>query len=203
MSDEFDFNNAGPQKSFDVIPAQTVVTLQINIRSGGAGPNGWLTRAKDGGLDKATAAAVEGARKIALNSSGLPMMTPVGRLNDSQWGWIVTAVIFAWVRTRTEQAIAEGLDQEEAVRATGLSPSPCDVAVVTSILKELAETAGVDWVLPLQSWSKDTMANFLLLAWQLINKAEAARDHGPGKIIGKSKDWDTKGDDVRDIPFAP
>jgi hypothetical protein len=156
------------------------------------------TKKENEWLDKATAAAIEGARKIALNSSGLPMMTPVGRLNNTQWGWIVTAVIFAWVQTRTEQAIAEGLDQEQAVRLTGLAPSPCDVAVVAAILPELADKAGVDWSLPLQAWSKDTMSSFLLLAWDLLNKAETARDHGPGKIIQKSKDWETKGDE---IPF--
>jgi hypothetical protein len=156
------------------------------------------TKKENEWLDKATAAAIEGARKIALNSSGLPMMTPIGRLNDAQWGWIVTAVIFAWVQTRTEQAIAEGLDQEQAVRLTGLAPSPCDVAVVAAILPELADKAGVDWSLPLQAWSKDTMSSFLLLAWDLLNKAETARDHGSGKIIQKSKDWDTKGDA---IPF--
>jgi hypothetical protein len=108
-------------------------------------------------------------------------------------------VIFAWIRTRCEQAAAEGISQEEAVRMTGLSPSPCDVAVVTSILPMLADQAKIDWALPLASWSRDAMTNFLLLAWQLINKAELARDQG--KIISKSKDWDTKGDDITDIPF--
>jgi hypothetical protein len=159
---------------------------------------GKITEKGNAWLGKATAAAIEAARKIALNSSGLPMMTPVGRLSDAQWGWIVTAVIFAWVQTRTEQAIAEGLDQEQAVRLTGLSPDPCDIAVVAAILPELADKAGVDWSLPLQAWSKDTMSSFLFLAWYLLNKAETARDHGPGKIIGKSKGWDTKGDP---IPF--
>ena len=50
------------------------------------------------------------------------MNTPVGRLTDLQWGWIVTAVIFGWIETRIEQAIAEGIDQEAAVRMTGLTP---------------------------------------------------------------------------------
>jgi hypothetical protein len=50
----FDFNNAGEQKSFDVIPANTVCTLQMSIRQGGAGEGGWLKRSADGqseGLD--------------------------------------------------------------------------------------------------------------------------------------------------------
>lgn len=37
-----DFNDAGPQKSFEVIPAGTVCTLQMTVRPGGAGEDGWL-----------------------------------------------------------------------------------------------------------------------------------------------------------------
>ncbi|MFZ2077490.1 MAG: hypothetical protein WAV38_12740 [Xanthobacteraceae bacterium] len=142
-----------------------------------------ITKRENEWQDKATAAAIAAARKIALNSSGLPPMTPVGRLSDSQWGWIVTAVIFGWIQTRCEQAIAEGLNQEQAVRLTGLTPSPCDVAVVCSILPALADQAAIDWSQPLAAWSKDTMTNFLMLAWALIGKSKLARDQGPGKII--------------------
>jgi hypothetical protein len=133
---------------------------------------------------KATEAAIAAARKIALGSAPL-MNTPVGRLTDLQWGYIVTATIFGWIRTRCEQAIAEGIDQEEAVRMTRLSPSPCDIAAITSVLPMLADQARIDWSLPLSAWTKDTMTNFLLLAWRLINKAELARD--VGKISASRK----------------
>ena len=146
-----------------------------------------LTKKEDAWQAKATEAAIAGARKIALNSTGLPPMTPVGRLTDLQWGWIVTGAIFGWVQTRCEQAIEENLDQEQAVRQTGLTPSPCDVAVVRSILTELSDKAGIDWSLPLEAWSKDLMVNFLLQAWRLIAAAEIARDHGAGKILRKSE----------------
>ena len=49
-----DFNTAGEQRSFDVIPANTICILQLTIRSGGAGDGGWLKRSTDGaseGLD--------------------------------------------------------------------------------------------------------------------------------------------------------
>jgi hypothetical protein len=157
------------------------------------------TKKENEWLDKATAAAIAGARKIALNSTGLPPMTPVGRLTDSQWGWIVTGAIFGWIQTRVEQAIAEGLDQEQAVRLTGLSPSPCDVAVVRSILPTLADQAAIDWAQPLEAWSKDVMVNFLLLAWRLIDAAEIARDQGPGKILRKS---DALAESNNPIPFV-
>src|SRR5262249_24605200 len=40
-----DFNDAGLQRSFDVIPANTICTLQITIQPGNAGEGGWLTAA--------------------------------------------------------------------------------------------------------------------------------------------------------------
>ena len=103
-------------------------------------------------------------------------------------GWIINAAIFGWVQTRCQQAIEEGLDQEQAVRLTGLPPSPCDIAVVRSVLPALVEQARVDWAQPLTAWSKDTITNFLLLAWQLINQAEIARDRGAGEIVRKSEE---------------
>ena len=48
MSSEYDFNNAGPQRTFDVIPAGTVATLHLTVRPGNAGEDGFLCRAKDG-----------------------------------------------------------------------------------------------------------------------------------------------------------
>jgi hypothetical protein len=53
MSDEFNLNDASEQRTFDVIPAGTIVTLQVKIRPGGAA-DGWLAKAANGaseGLD--------------------------------------------------------------------------------------------------------------------------------------------------------
>jgi hypothetical protein len=49
-----DFSDAGPQKTFDVIPSGTIATLHLTVRPGQAGEGGWLRRSKDGaseGLD--------------------------------------------------------------------------------------------------------------------------------------------------------
>ena len=46
-----DFNDAGPQRLFDLIPANTVVTVQIFVRPGSVGDGGWLRRSKDGGSE--------------------------------------------------------------------------------------------------------------------------------------------------------
>jgi hypothetical protein len=131
------------------------------------------------------------ARKVAL-SSGPLMNTPTGRLTDHEWSMIVTAVIFRWIEVRVQQAIAEGLDQERAVRLTDFSPDPCDVAVVSSVLPTLADNAGIDWALSLSAWSKDQMTSFLMLAWQLMRNAEHTRDYGPGTILKKAEfNWET------------
>jgi hypothetical protein len=44
----FDFNDAGEQRTFDLIPDRTVVTLHLTVRAGGAGEGGYLKRSKDG-----------------------------------------------------------------------------------------------------------------------------------------------------------
>ena len=43
-----DYNAAGEQRSFDLIPDRTIVTARLTIRQGGAGDDGCLTRSKDG-----------------------------------------------------------------------------------------------------------------------------------------------------------
>jgi hypothetical protein len=43
-----DYNAAGAQRSFDVIPDGTIVVVQMNIRPGGAGEDGLLKRSKAG-----------------------------------------------------------------------------------------------------------------------------------------------------------
>ena len=43
-----DFNDAGPQRSFDVIPDGTIVPVELTVRPGNAGEGGMLRRSKDG-----------------------------------------------------------------------------------------------------------------------------------------------------------
>lgn len=44
----YDFNTAGEQRTFDVIPDRTVAILQLNIRPGNVGEGGLLKRSKSG-----------------------------------------------------------------------------------------------------------------------------------------------------------
>jgi hypothetical protein len=114
--------------------------------------------------------------------------TPVGRLSDVEWGWIVGAVIFGWIKTRAEQAAAMEIDTEQAIRMTGLDPNPWDAGAIAVILPDLAEVKVVDWTKPLAEWPKETMVEFLLEALRLIRKGMIARDLGGGITRKSSAD---------------
>ena len=133
---------------------------------------------------RATAAAIEAARKIV--NSVIPPGTPIGRLREVEWGWIVAAILFGWISTRAEQAAIENIDTERAIRMTALDPEPWDAGAVTAILTELAETPDTDWSKPLAAWPRETMVEFLLVAMRLIRKAMIARDISESGITRKS-----------------
>jgi hypothetical protein len=141
---------------------------------------------------RATAAAIAAARKVVagqapppIGTGKLPGSTPISRLSDVEWGWIVAAVIFGWITARAEQATAEGLDTELTIRTTGFAPDPWDGGAVATILPELADTPGIDWAKPLAEWPRDDMVAFLTAALGLIRKATIARDIGGGTITRK------------------
>src|SRR5262249_7055261 len=70
----------------------------------------------------------------------------VGRLGDTEWGWVFGAMLFAWIATRAEQAAAEQLDTEQTIRVTGLDPQPWDIGAIMAILPELADACpDLDW----------------------------------------------------------
>ena len=152
---------------------------------------GRLSEREDAWQAEATANAVADARSIAQSQLA---NTPAGRLSDQQWGWIISAAIFAWIRTRYQQAIAEGLAQEQHV--TRIDPSPCDSAIVLSILPMLADQSSIDWSKPLSEWSREEMADFVGLACCLIDEAKAALERLPDAILHKPQ-----GDLSDDIPF--
>jgi hypothetical protein len=101
------------------------------------------------------------------------------------WGWIVVAVIFAWIATRAEQATTEGLDTELVIRTAGLEA--WDAGAVATILPKLADVPGVDWSKPLAAWPREAMIRFLLAALELMRAAIRARDLGGGAITRKPR----------------
>jgi hypothetical protein len=129
---------------------------------------------------RATAAAIAAARNVVLSDGAINKSAPVGRLSDTEWGWIVAAVLFAWISTRAEQAAAEELDTEQAIRMTSLDRNPWDAGAIAAILPELACCRGVDWSKPLNDWSREIMIEFLLEALRLMRRGMIARDLGGG-----------------------
>jgi hypothetical protein len=125
----------------------------------------------------ATAAAIAGARGVIRTDGPIPPGTTIGSLSDLEWGWVLAAMLFAWISKRAEQATAEQLDSERTIRMTALDPQPWEAGAVVAILPELAGAcAGVDWAKPLGAWSREEIVEFLLTAMGLIRKAMIARD---------------------------
>src|SRR5262249_40111104 len=117
----------------------------------------------------------------------IPPGTPIGRLSDTEWGWILAAMLFAWIGKRAEQAAAEQLDAEGCIRLTALDPQPWDAGAVAAVLGELADACpGLDWSKPLTAWPKDDIVEFLLRAMPLIRKAMIARDLNDKGVTRKS-----------------
>jgi hypothetical protein len=136
---------------------------------------------EDDWQQRATAAAVAAARNVVLgDDAAISKNTPIGRLGDVEWGWIVASILFAWISTRAEQAATEELDTEQAIRLTGLDPNPWDAGAIAAILPELSQCRGVDWSKPLNDWSRETMIEFLLEALRLVRRGMIARDLGGG-----------------------
>jgi hypothetical protein len=137
--------------------------------------------------------AIEKARAV-VSGGAVPPMTPIGRLSDTEWGWIVASILFGWIQERAAQATGNGLDTEKTICSTGIAPDPWDAGAIGTILPELADTP-VDWTVPLVELSRDEMIVFLGAAYTLINKAMQARELGGNVITRKSPDgtagaWD-------------
>src|SRR6187402_388537 len=99
---------------------------------------------------RATAAAILGVREV-IRGGTIPPAAQVARLSDTQIGWLVVAGLFGWIKTRAEQATAEGWDVEETLRQTSLNPQPWDAGAIEQILPELGGLPGVSWSKPIGS----------------------------------------------------
>jgi hypothetical protein len=137
----------------------------------------------------ATETAIAGARGVVTFDGPIPPGTPIGRLSDIEWGWIVAAVLFSWISVRAQQATSQQLDVDQTIRLTALDPQPWDAGAVAAILPELADACSgvVDWNAPLASWPRETIIEFLLKAMGLLRKAMFARDRSETGITRKTR----------------
>lgn len=131
----------------------------------------------------ATEAAIAACRDVV--GSGINGRSVVSSLGNVEWGWIAAAAVFAWIKTRAQQAVEEGLGYEEAIRdMTSRDPAPWEYGAIETILPQLGSLSGVDWAKPVGEWSKDQIISFAWQIYRLSDGALAARDQAtPGKIV--------------------
>ena len=150
-----------------------------------------ISAENDTWLRRATAASIARAKDLVAPQGPIRSTTPVGKLWDSEWGWIASTIVWQWIESRSLQAASEGLDPERAVRVTKLDPCPWDVGAIRATLPELAKScAGFDWTKPANTWTKDELAEFLASAFTLIQRAMAARDLVEEQLAGKPTSGD-------------
>jgi hypothetical protein len=137
-----------------------------------------LSAIEDERQRQATLAAIAAARDLIKKDGVIPAGTPVGRLSDTEWGWLLAAILFAWINERAKQATAERLDTEEAIRLIATDPCPWDAGAIESILPALAEKCSdLDWSKPVGAWAKTDIVTLLLKALPLACRALVERDH--------------------------
>jgi hypothetical protein len=149
---------------------------------------------------EAARVAIKEARAV-VNGGAVPPMTPIGRLSDVEWGWLVAAVLFGWINTRAQQATSNGIglpDQFRYIREAGFEPDPWDQGAIEAIFPELANS-DTDWSKSLTEFSREEMIAFLGDAYNLIGKAMLARNKGERLVTRRlplsmakadEKDWD-------------
>ena len=143
-----------------------------------------LSAIEDAWQREATRVAIEQARAV-VSGGALPPMTPVGRLSDTEWGWIVAAVLFGWINTRARQATSNGVGPDKYLYVNEmLNPDPWDAGAIEAILPELGNCEA-DWSKSLSQFSREEMIAFLGDAYNLIGKAMFARDKGEQLVTRK------------------
>jgi hypothetical protein len=161
-----------------------------------------LTAMEDCWQREATRVAIEQARAV-VSGGAVPPNTPIGRLSDTEWGWIVAAMLFGWIDVRARQAVDNGIGVDKHIRDTGFEPDPWDAGAIESILPELAKPE-IDWSRPLAEFSREEMIELLGDAYTLIGKAMLARDTGEKQItrrlpLGMAQQ--PEGDFNDEVPF--
>jgi hypothetical protein len=143
-----------------------------------------LSALEDAWQREATRVAIEQAR-AAVTGGAVPPLTPIGRLSDTEWGWIAAAVLFGWITTRSRQATSNGVGPDKYLYVNEmLNPDAWDIGAIEAILPELGNCQA-DWSKSLSQFSREEMIAFLGDAYNLIGKAMLARDMGEERITHK------------------
>jgi hypothetical protein len=132
---------------------------------------------------KATQSAIDAAKAV-ISGEGINARAMISSLSDIEWGWIAAAMIFGWINTKAQQAVAEGCGYDIPIRTmTHRVPAPWEAGAIETILPALGSVTGVDFDKPLSQWSKDEIVSFSWQIHRLTDSALAARDEGAGDKI--------------------
>lgn len=131
---------------------------------------------RDEWLRQATAEAIAQAKRM-VGDGGIPPNTPVYRLNEAEWGWIVSSAIFGWINVKAKEATQHGLDVDHEILQAPGNPAPWEAGCVEACLPRVADF-DLPWGEPIGQWSRDQMVRLLWAAHGLIDDAMSRRDRG-------------------------
>lgn len=132
---------------------------------------------------RSTSAAITAAREV-IGANGINGRAMISSLSELEWGWICAAAIFAWIKTKSQQATTEGTGYELPIRTMAhRDPAPWEAGAISTILPALGDLKGVDWNAPVTAWPKDAVIAFAWQIHRLTDAALAARDEGAGDKI--------------------
>lgn len=139
-------------------------------------------------MAKATQSAIDAMRDV-ISEHGVNSRASVGSLSDLEMGWFACAAIFAWIKTKAEHAVAEGVGYDEKIMfMPDYFPEPWDAGAVASILPALADLKGIPWHKPIGEWSSKEVIRFTWNAYFLIERAIRHRSEGAeGKLTQASQ----------------
>lgn len=132
---------------------------------------------------KASQSAIDAAKAVV--GEGINARAAISSLSDIEWGWVAAAAIFAWIKTKSQQAVAEGTGYDEPIRTMKhREPQPWEAGAVESILPALGNLE-LPWDKPIGEWPKPVITTFAWHIHRLVASAMAARDEGAQCTITK------------------
>lgn len=132
---------------------------------------------------KATQSAIDAAKAVV--GDGINARAAISSLSDIEWGWIAAAAIFAWIKTKSQQAVAEGTGYDEPIRTMKHRvPEPWEAGAIETTLPAIGNLE-LPWDKPIGEWPKETIVSFGWHMHRLIGSALAARDEGAQCTITK------------------
>ena len=133
---------------------------------------------------KATQSAIDAAKAV-ISGDGINARAAISSLSNVEWGWIAAAAIFAWIKTKSQQAVAEGTGYDQPIRTMKhRDPAPWEAGAVESILPALGNLE-LPWDKPVGEWPKPVITTLAWHIYRLAGSAIAARDEGAQCTITK------------------